>query len=155
MLRTHRRAWAEAGNKVRKAPPITIDILRTLIAYTPDDTIVSIRDRAALIFGFALIGWRSEIIGVDQHLTFVRAVLEVFIPMSKTDQDAVGATIVILCGSHLDTCPVRNVQAWQTVARMGCVPTAPPPWLMPTCPPAKSPTIRHAVTRVTTAHIGE
>ncbi|WP_281178565.1 hypothetical protein [Streptosporangium amethystogenes] len=38
-----------------------------------------------------------------QLQTFVRAGLEVFIPMSKIDQDAAGTTIAILCGSHLDT----------------------------------------------------
>ncbi|MFF5210598.1 site-specific integrase [Streptosporangium sp. NPDC000396] len=115
-LRAHRRAWAEAGNTVRKAPPITVEILRRLLEHTPDDTVVGIRDRAALVLGFALMGRRSELAALDcEHLTLLRQGLEVFIPMSKTDQDAAGATVAVPYGSHLATCPVRSIQAWLAV----------------------------------------
>ncbi|MFI6510840.1 site-specific integrase [Streptosporangium sp. NPDC050855] len=116
-LRAYRRAWSTtAGNTVRKAPPITIDILRSLIDHTPDDTPTGIRDRAALVLGFALMGRRSELTALDcEHLTFPRQGLEVFIPMSKTDQDAAGQSVAIPYGSHLATCPVRSVQAWLAV----------------------------------------
>ncbi|MGV9779619.1 site-specific integrase [Streptosporangium sp. NPDC003464] len=118
-LRAYRREWnTTGGNTVRKAPPITIDILRSLVEHTPDDTPTGIRDRAALVLGFALMGRRSEIAAIDcDHLTFPRQGLEVFIPMSKTDQDAAGQTIAIPYGSHLSTCPVRSVQTWLAVLR--------------------------------------
>ncbi|WP_051753547.1 hypothetical protein [Streptosporangium amethystogenes] len=116
-MRAYRRAWsAKPGNTVRKAPPITIDILRSLIAHTPDDTPTGIRDRAALVLGFALMGRRSELAALDcEHLTFPRQGLEVFVPVSKTDQDAAGQTVAVPYGSHLSTCPVRSVQAWLAV----------------------------------------
>ncbi|MEV0758334.1 site-specific integrase [Streptosporangium sp. NPDC050280] len=116
-LRAYRRTWStQPGNTVRKAPPITIDILRSLIAHTPDDTPTGIRDRAALVLGFALMGRRSELAALDcEHLTFPRQGLEVFIPVSKTDQDAAGQTVAVPYGSHLATCPVRSVQAWLAV----------------------------------------
>ncbi|WP_406314546.1 tyrosine-type recombinase/integrase [Streptosporangium sp. NBC_01639] len=116
-LRAYRRTWStKPGNTVRKAPPITIDILRSLINHTPDDTPTGIRDRAALVLGFALMGRRSELAALDcDHLTFPRQGLEVFIPMSKTDQDAAGQTVAVPYGSHLFTCPVRSVQAWLAV----------------------------------------
>ncbi|GAB2459427.1 site-specific integrase [Streptosporangium sandarakinum] len=113
VLRAHRRAWAGAGNTVRQAPPITVEILRDLVHHTPADTAVGLRDRAALVLGFALMGRRSELSALDQeHLTFGPRGVEVFIPMSKTDQDAAGATVSVPYGSHPQTCPVRAVQAW-------------------------------------------
>ncbi|MET8336094.1 tyrosine-type recombinase/integrase [Streptosporangium canum] len=116
-LRAYRRTWsAKPGTTVRKAPPITIDILRSLVEHTPDDTPTGIRDRAALVLGFALMGRRSELAAIDcDHLTFPRQGLEVFIPVSKTDQDAAGQTVAVPYGSHLSTCPVRSVQTWLAV----------------------------------------
>ncbi|MEU4408086.1 site-specific integrase [Streptosporangium sp. NPDC023963] len=118
-LRAYRRDWStKGGNTVRKAPPITVDILRRLVEHTPDDTPTGIRDRAVLVLGFALMGRRSELAALDcEHLTFPRQGLEVFIPVSKTDQDAAGQTVAVPYGSRLDTCPVRSVQAWLAVLR--------------------------------------
>jgi integrase len=119
-LRAYRKQRAQAGHRVRQAPPITIDVLRRMIAATPvDDTggpagrLSALRDRTALLLGFALMGRRAELTAVDQeHLAVVPQGLEVFIPLSKTDRDAAGATVAVPYGSHPDTCPVRTVQAW-------------------------------------------
>ncbi|MEV4895183.1 tyrosine-type recombinase/integrase [Nonomuraea sp. NPDC055795] len=59
------------------------------------------------------MGRRSEITDVEiGELTVTEDGLEVFVPLSKTDQDAHGETVAIPYGSHPDTCPVRVVRAW-------------------------------------------
>ncbi|MBG0818526.1 site-specific integrase [Planomonospora sp. ID82291] len=122
VLRAYRRQRAQAGHRTRQAPPITIDVLRRMIAATPVDgdgdggpagRLSALRDRTALLLGFALMGRRAELTAVDQeHLAVVPQGLEVFIPLSKTDRDAAGTTVAVPYGSHPDTCPVRTVQAW-------------------------------------------
>lgn len=112
-LRAYRKQQAKAGRRKKKAPPITLPILRQMIAALPADTPQGIRDRAALVLGFALMGRRSELSALDiGDIVFTEDGLEVHIAMSKTDQDAVGESIPIPYGTNKDTCPVRTVRAW-------------------------------------------
>lgn len=113
VLRSHRRERAEQGTRTRKAPPITLEILRAMIDATPADTLAGKRDRALLVLGFALMGRRSELAAL--HIGDVDETdngLEVLIRMSKTDQDAAGETVAIPRGTHPDTDPVRVVRVW-------------------------------------------
>lgn len=113
VLRSHRRDRAEQGTRTRKAPPITLEILRAMLDTTPADTLAGLRDRALLVLGFALMGRRSELAAL--HISDVVETdngLEILIRMSKTDQDAIGETVAIPRGSHPDTDPVRVVRAW-------------------------------------------
>lgn len=115
-LRAFRRDRAQQGHRPRKSPPITVDRLRAMVAAVPPDTPVGLRDRALLVLGFALMGRRSEISDVDiGDLTVTGEGLAVYVPVSKTDQDAHGETVAIPYGSHPDTCPVRVVRAWLAV----------------------------------------
>lgn len=112
-LRSHRRDRVSEGMRTRKAPPITLEILRRMIEATPADTPIGLRDRALLVLGFALMGRRSELAGLD--ITDVEETedgLLVHIKMSKTDQDAVGETVAIPRGTHPETDPVRVLRAW-------------------------------------------
>jgi integrase len=60
-----------------------------------------------------MFGRRSEVAGLDiGDLTFSDRGLTVTVRISKADQDAVGATVQIKYGTHLETCPVRLAQAW-------------------------------------------
>ncbi|MFI6597177.1 tyrosine-type recombinase/integrase [Nonomuraea sp. NPDC050536] len=115
-LRAYRRERAQQGRRPRRSPPITVDRLRAMITALPADTSTGLRDRAILVLGFALMGRRSEITEVEiGDLAVTDDGLEVFIPLSKTDQDAHGDTVAIPYGSHPDTCPVRVVRSWLAV----------------------------------------
>lgn len=76
---------------------------------------MGLRDRGVLVFGFALIGRRSELAALDiADLTVTEDGLEVAIRQSKTDQDAIGEVVPVPYGSHPETCPVPVVRAWRT-----------------------------------------
>ncbi|MGW0486238.1 site-specific integrase [Nonomuraea sp. NPDC003214] len=112
-LRAYRKQRAQAGHRKRKAPPITLPILRQMIAALPADTPKGIRDRALLVLAFSLMGRRSELAALDIiDVVFTDDGLDVYVAMSKTDQDAVGEVIPIPYGTHKETCPVRTVRAW-------------------------------------------
>ncbi|MGW2220681.1 hypothetical protein ACWCSD_37330 [Nonomuraea sp. NPDC001684] len=65
------------------------------------------------MLGFALMGRRSEITDIDvDDLTFTTDGLEVYVPFSKTDQNAHGEIVAIPYGQHPRTCPVRVTRAW-------------------------------------------
>ena len=113
-LKTYRRERAEAGHSVRKAAPVTIDVLRALIDTCSRDTAAGIRDRALLVLGFALGARRSEIAALNQpDLKDSDDGLTVTIRTSKTDRDSSGREVAIPYGSHAATCPVRTVRIWR------------------------------------------
>ncbi|WP_433357883.1 site-specific integrase (plasmid) [Microtetraspora malaysiensis] len=117
-LRAYSRERTKQGHRTRKAPPITIDRLRAMIAALPSDTSKGIRDRAILVLGFALMGRRSELAALDiTDLSFTEDGIEVHIATSKTDKDSHGETIPIPYGTHRDTCPVRVLKAWLDILR--------------------------------------
>jgi integrase len=115
-LRAYRKKRASQGYRKRKSPPITLPVLRQLIEATPADTPTGVRDRAALVLGFALMGRRSEMANCNiSDLVFTGEGVEVYIAQSKTDQDAQGETIPIPYGTHPETDPVRVLRAWLVV----------------------------------------
>lgn len=115
-LRDYRRERAAAGARVRKAPPIDVPTLRRLVDATDPGTLVGRRDRLILVLGFAMMGRRSEVAALDiGDLMMTADGLQVTVRLSKTDRDALGATVAIPYGSHRDTCPVRLTQSWLAV----------------------------------------
>ncbi|WP_261554063.1 tyrosine-type recombinase/integrase [Frankia tisae] len=115
VLRSHRRAQADAGHRTRKAPPVARDQLRAMVAACPDSPL-GVRDRALLVFGAAMMGRRSELAALDLvDVVEVEDGLLVYVRRSKTDQDAVGTEVAIPYGSYPDTCPVRAVRAWRAL----------------------------------------
>ena len=115
-LRSHRRDRADAGQRTRQAPPVTIDTLRAMIDATPADTPTGARDRLVLVLGLAMMGRRSELAALNlSDVVETDDGLEVFIGRSKRDQDAKGATVAVPRGSHPDTDPVRLLRRWRDV----------------------------------------
>lgn len=113
VLRAHRRARAEQGTRTRKAPPITLEMLRAMIEASPADTLAGLRDRLLLVLGWAMMGRRSEIAALRiGDVAETADGLEITIRMSKTDQDARGEVVPIPRGAHADTDPVRVLRAW-------------------------------------------
>lgn len=103
------------GTAVEQASPITVDILRKLVATCPD-TPIGVRDRAILLLGFAGAFRRSELVNLD-----FKAVVEeengfvVTLFQSKTDQEGAGMLKGIPYGGTQATCPVRALKAWMRV----------------------------------------
>ncbi len=116
VLRGHQRGGDERGRG--RAAPITVDILRTLVAQamlsrradgTP--TMRALRDRTALTLGFALGARRSELVAVDlQHIVRVPQGLavDVWRVKTRTSSDAVA----VPHGVDPELCPVRTTLTW-------------------------------------------
>jgi site-specific recombinase XerD len=98
----------------RKAP-IVISHLRRLVAATPDDKIIGVRDRALILLGFASAMRRQELVSLDvEDISAQPDGLLVRLRRSKTDQEGQGRDIGIPFGSKPETCPVRAVKSWLT-----------------------------------------
>lgn len=114
VLRAHRRHRAETGQRTRKAPPITIEALRSMVETCDSATLRGLRDRAVLVLGLAMMGRRSELVALHlDDVTETEDGLLVLVRASKTDQDAEGVEVALPYGQHADTCPVRVVRAWR------------------------------------------
>jgi integrase len=99
----------------QKAPAVTAD-LRAMIGTLADD-LLSARDRALLLLGFAGAFRRSELVGLDAgDVTFTEEGLVVTLRRSKTDQEGVGRKIGVPYGANPATCPIRALRAWLTAA---------------------------------------
>ncbi len=110
LLRTH-------GRPVQKAAALTLPMLRQLLA-TCDRSARGRRDRALLLIGFAGALRRSELAALQMEDVAVTASgLRLRIARGKTDQAGQGAEIGLPRGRHAETCPVRALDDWQTVAR--------------------------------------
>ena len=106
--------------KHKVAPALTEDI-KLMIEHLPrlesepgtPLSLVSLRDRAMLLIGFAGALRRSEIAGLHaEDLLFTADGLKVIIRQSKTDQEGKGQVIGIIHGDDPRTCPVRSTRAW-------------------------------------------
>jgi integrase len=105
------------GRPVAKAAPLTLDILRQLLA-TCDVSACGRRDRALLLFGFAGALRRSEFVALRvEDVAEVAGGLRLRILRGKTDQTGQGAEIGLPRGRHVETGPERAFHAWQAVAK--------------------------------------
>jgi site-specific recombinase XerD len=113
-LRTYRRDRAATPcAEPRKAAPVTIDVLRAMVATTNSATVAGLRDRALLVLGFALGARRSELAALDgADVRETAEGIQVLIRRSKTDRDSAGRTVAVPYGTHPDTCPVRVTRTW-------------------------------------------
>jgi integrase len=110
VLRTH-------GRPVQKAAALTLPMLRQLLA-TCDRSVRGRRDRALLLFGFVGALRRSELVALRvEDVALVADGLQLRIRRGKTDQAGQGAEIGLPRGRHVETCPMRALEAWQAVAR--------------------------------------
>jgi integrase len=94
--------------------PATHDLIARMLAACPT-TLIGLRDRALIAFGFAGAFRRSELLALDMaDLTALEDGLRVVIRRSKTDPDAQGHEIAIPRGTHLR--PVEALHAWLAAA---------------------------------------
>lgn len=96
LIKVHRQDRARDGWRPRRAKPVTLDVLRLLLAQCDPDSLSGQRDAAVLILGYGLMGRRSELAAVTiDQVTVAEEWITVFIPLSKTDTNAQGEEIDI------------------------------------------------------------
>lgn len=99
-----------------KEPALTED-LRCMIQHLPEDKLLSVRDRALLLIGFAGAMRRSELVALDcGDADRTREGWVITIRKSKTDQFGEGRKVGIPFGSDPLTCPVRALEDWLNAA---------------------------------------
>jgi integrase len=110
-----------AARELKEAPggkeAITPDhITRISHRLIVSKSLIDARDRAIIVFGFAL-GWRrSELAELKlSDLKFSGDVLWVHLRFSKTDQVAKGRKTCLQKGEHNETCPIRAIRSWINV----------------------------------------
>lgn len=108
------------GTKQRQVQPLVKDdLLAALVMIDRQKMPVkAARDRALLLVGFASAMRRSELVAVRvEHLTYLANGVEIFLPSSKTDQQAQGRTVFIPYANG-ESCPVRALMHWLEVSEI-------------------------------------
>jgi site-specific recombinase XerD len=106
------------GTMADKKQAAVIDDIRMMVN-TLDDRLISIRDRALLLIGFAGAFRRSELAGLTMdNIEFNRNGVTITLVHSKTDQEGAGYKKGIPYGSNPATCPVRALQDWLEAANI-------------------------------------
>jgi integrase len=105
------------GRPPKKAPALTLDMLRQLVE-TCDRSARGRRDRALLLLGFAGALRRSELVALQaDDVKEMAGGLRLRIRRSKTDPSGQGAELGLPRGQHLATCPVRAFRDWMALAQ--------------------------------------
>ncbi|MBP2478202.1 integrase [Crossiella equi] len=126
VLRSLRRERADAGQRTKQAPPLTVEMLRKLIDATDTDSPTGKRDRLLLVLGLVMMSRRSELSALwIEDVTETENGLEVLVRRSKTDQDAMGEVVPVPRGSHPHSDPVRLLRAWLAVLAKKEITTGP------------------------------
>ena len=121
MLNEYRKEWTKR-QRVKKAPPVTRDMLRAMVATCDLRHPVGIRDRAALLLARGALNRRIELadlsiadVSVDDDFVTLH------IQFSKTDQEGKGEDPEIPAEpDDLLLCPVDATRAWlNTLYRLG------------------------------------
>ena len=121
-MRGIRRAHGAAQHQAK--PLLREDLFVVLGAM--GDRPKDLRDRALLLIGFAGGLRRSELVAINFiDVERVRAGIILTIRRSKTDQDGVGRKMGIPFGRTIH-CPVRALENWLNIARIGRVPYSGP-----------------------------
>jgi len=108
----------EKGTFQHGKAPILMETLYLLSDCFGDD-IVSLRDKALILLGFAGAFRRSELVRIQMdELTFSPEGMTIFIPHAKGDQLGHGATIAIPYAPEEEICAVRAVEQWILTAQI-------------------------------------
>ncbi|WP_107339336.1 site-specific integrase [Agrobacterium pusense] len=105
------------GTAARQKAPATVDVIHAMMARINADSLQGKRDRALLLLGFAGAFRRSELVAITvEDLTFSDEGVDVFLPKSKTDQEAKGQSVAILNGKALK--PADRLKEWLQAAEI-------------------------------------
>ena len=115
VLKGARRTLGVAQNCID--PLLLHDICR-LLAACPEN-LLSLRDRALILIGFAGAFRRSELCAMAvADLCFSASGLVINVPRSKADQEQAGDKVAIPFGEHEDTCPIKALREWLSTAKV-------------------------------------
>ncbi|MCZ8227502.1 MAG: site-specific integrase [Burkholderiaceae bacterium] len=105
------------GTKQRQVRPFVRDVLLdTLVATDRQKPVKATRDRALLLVGFAGAFRRAELVAIRlEHISHVDAGMEIYLPVSKTDQEQQGR-IVFIPYANGERCPVTALAQWLAMA---------------------------------------
>lgn len=112
MLNEYKKEWNKRVG-VKKAPAITDDMIRAMVATCDPDHPIGIRDRAVLLLGRGALNRRSEL----ADLTIGNVAVEsdgvaLWFTSSKTDQEAKGEETFIPAWDDPGIDPVHATRAW-------------------------------------------
>lgn len=108
----------EKGTFQHGKTPVLMETLYLLADCFGDD-IVSLRDRALVLLGFAGAFRRSELVRIQMdELNFTPQGMTIFVPHAKGDQLGHGATIAIPYAPDPEICAVRAVEQWILAAQI-------------------------------------
>jgi integrase len=111
-----RRTIGRQQRQVR--PMVKDDLLQALVMIDRQKPVKAARDRALLLIGFAGAFRRSELVAVQsEHITHLPNGIEIFLPVSKTDQAREGRTVFIPHANG-DRCPVRALMHWLEISEI-------------------------------------
>lgn len=103
------------GTASRQKAPATVDVIHAMLARIDAESLHGKRDRALLLLGFAGAFRRSELVAITvEDLTFSDEGVDVFVPKSKTDQEAKGQSVAILNGKAMK--PADRLKEWLDAA---------------------------------------
>lgn len=96
VLKGHRKNWANAGGRTKKAAPVLVGPLRDMTDTCSRDTLTGIRDRAVLTLGWFMMARRSELAALMWADVIENPNgMTVYIAKSKTDKLAKGVEVAI------------------------------------------------------------
>ena len=108
----------EKGTFQHGKTPVLMETLYLLVDCFGDD-IVSLRDKALVLLGFAGAFRRSELVRIQMdELNFTPQGMTIFVPHAKGDQLGHGATIAIPYAPDPEICAVRAVEQWILAAQI-------------------------------------
>ncbi|MFF0736925.1 tyrosine-type recombinase/integrase [Streptomyces chartreusis] len=115
MLNEYKKEWSKRVG-VRKAPAITDDMIRAMVASCDPQNPIGIRDRCALLLGRGALNRRSELADLTiGNVTVESDGVALYFSSSKTDQEAKGEETFIPAWDDLGIDPVHATRAWLNV----------------------------------------
>ncbi len=116
-----RRTIGVAQRRVRAL--VKDDLLELLVAVEKQKPMKAARDKVVLLLGFAGAFRRSELVALQvEDITPHAHGLEFLLRRSKTDQEGEGRTVFVPIARSEERCPVKALQRWLELARIGTGP---------------------------------
>lgn len=104
--------------KEKAYPLLPEDLLRIVMLLQEENSLSNLRDNALLQMGFFGAFRRSELVAIKyDHIKWEKEGIEIFLPLSKTDQTHVGQYCAIPYGKDL-LCPVNSLKQWLDYANI-------------------------------------
>lgn len=115
MLNEYKKEWNKRVG-VKKAPAITDDMIRAMVATCDPNHPIGIRDRAVLLLGRGALNRRSELADLTiGNVTVETDGIALYFTHSKTDQEAKGEETFIPAWDDPAIDPVHATRAWLDV----------------------------------------